>query len=193
MFWPEHDTPSARAALRKVIHHLRETLGEAAILTRGDEEVQLDPAVVWCDVAALRAAQRRGAHAEALALYTAPLLDGFHANAPDFERLVAAERRDLAELAASLAWQLADTHDKQQDATQAGRYARSASRMAGDDERLLRKAMRLLQRNGDVAGALAIYEEFAARLRDEYDATPSAETQALAQSIRQQTQSPGAP
>ncbi|MBI3791696.1 MAG: hypothetical protein HY275_12580, partial [Gemmatimonadetes bacterium] len=126
MFWPEHDTASARGALRKVLHHLREALGEAAILARGDEEVRLDPAVVWCDVTALRDAHRRGAHAEALALYGAPLLDGFHANAPDFERLVATERRELAELAASLAWQLAESHDTNHDATQAGRLARSA-------------------------------------------------------------------
>lgn len=184
LFWPEQNASQARAALRKAIHGLRDALGEQAILARGDDDVMLDPQIVWCDVTEFREAVRSNDHARALTLYRGSLLDGFYADAPSFERVVEDERRELGELAASSAWLLADAHDRNAHPTLAGRMARRAVRMAGADERVLRKALRLLHRQGDLAGALALHEEFASRLRDEFQATPSAETQALVRELR---------
>jgi DNA-binding SARP family transcriptional activator len=184
LFWPEHDSAHARAALRKAVHGLREGLGESSVIARGDEEIRLDPGVVWCDVTAFWQAMSAQDHERALALYQGPLLDGFFADAPQFERMVESERRAVAEAAAEAAWQLADGHERSSQPTLATRWARKAARMGGADERLVRKAMDLLRRQGDVAGALALYAEFASELATQYDAEPSAETQALARSMR---------
>src|SRR5207247_9391243 len=56
LFWPELDQDHARAALRQALHVLRGALGTDAVVTRGDEEIGLDPSRVWCDVAAFEAA-----------------------------------------------------------------------------------------------------------------------------------------
>ncbi len=183
-FWPENDSARARTALRKVVHGLREALGEASIQSRGDEELRLAPSVVWCDVTHFRLAMSAEDHEAALVLYEGPLLEGFFADAPEFERLVETERRAFAEAAAAAAWQLADTHEKHSQPTLATRWARQAVRIGGADERLLRKSLQLLKRQGDVAGALALYEEFAARIRRDLEAEPSQETRAVVSALR---------
>ncbi len=53
LFWPERDQSDARANLRRSLHYLRKSLGEDVILTRGDEEVGIDPSLLECDVLAL--------------------------------------------------------------------------------------------------------------------------------------------
>jgi hypothetical protein len=62
--------------------------------------------------------------------------------------------------------------------------ARGAARHAWTDERVLRRAMTMLERIGDRAGAVKLYEGFAARLRADLEVEPSAETNPLAASIR---------
>jgi serine/threonine-protein kinase len=57
-------------------------------------------------------------------------------------------------------------------------------RHAWTDERVLRRAMTLLDRLGDRAGAIKMYDEFASRLRADLEVEPSSETTALANSIR---------
>jgi DNA-binding SARP family transcriptional activator len=49
---------------------------------------------------------------------------------------------------------------------------------------VLRHAMSLLDRAGDRSGALRLYSEFAARLREELDAEPSPETLELVRRLR---------
>ena len=51
LFWPESDGERARNSLRQALHHLRRSLGEAAIPGRGDREVAVDPTLVECDAA----------------------------------------------------------------------------------------------------------------------------------------------
>ena len=55
-------------------------------------------------------------------------------------------------------------------------YGQHPSGGAPDDERVLRRALTMLDRLGDRAGALRTYDDFARRLRREFDADPSAET-----------------
>jgi DNA-binding SARP family transcriptional activator len=75
LFWPELDGTHARGALRNALSFLRRQLGEAAIVTRGDE-VALDRAAFWCDVTAFRACIESGAADEALFLSRGDLLQG---------------------------------------------------------------------------------------------------------------------
>jgi DNA-binding SARP family transcriptional activator len=88
------------------------------------------------------------------------------------------------ERAAAASWALAATFEGDQQLTEAGSWARRAVRHSWNDERVLRRAMKLLDRLGDRAGAMKIYDEFSTRLRSDLDVEPSAETIALANTIR---------
>src|SRR6266508_890451 len=73
LFWPELAQEHARAALRQALHILRGALGADAVVTRGDEEIGLDEARVWCDVAAFDAAVAAEQFDRALELHRGPL------------------------------------------------------------------------------------------------------------------------
>src|SRR6476661_11019199 len=60
MFWPELDQFAARRALRNMLYHLREALGDGVIVTRGDDAVAVDPAGLTCDVTRLTDAVTAG-------------------------------------------------------------------------------------------------------------------------------------
>lgn len=183
MFWPEHDQEHARAALRKALYAIRQSVGDDVIVTRGDEEVAVSDAV-WCDVREFRGLAGTERFAAALELYHGDLLDGFFADAPGFERWAEDERAHCRELAGSCAWSLAERYATSADLTSATRWARKAVILAPSDERRLRKAMTLLLQAGDRAGAVRLFEDFARRLRAELDIEPSAETMALVRQVR---------
>ena len=184
MFWPEQGQEHARAALRKGVWAIRQALGEDALRARGDEELGCDPAVVRADTADFDAAIAQDRLALALELYRGDLLDGFHADAPGFERWLEDERRHYREVAAQAAWTLAERYERGENLTLAARWARRVPLLAPADERALRKAMQLLERAGDRAGAMQLYEEFARRLRADFDVEPSGETRALVERLR---------
>jgi serine/threonine-protein kinase len=184
MFWPEHGQEHARAALRKAVWGIRQALGEDAIRARGDEEVGCDPAVVRSDTAEFDDAIAGDRLALALELYRGDLLDGFHADAPGFERWLEDERRHYREAAAQAAWTLAERYERGENLTLAARWARRVPLLATADERALRRAMLLLERVGDRAGAVQLYEDFARRLRADFELEPSSESRALVERIR---------
>jgi len=185
LLWPELDQAHARAALRKAIHAVRATLGADAFAARGDEDVALSAAAVWCDAAAFVAAADSGALARAMELYRGELMPGFHlAGCLEFERWLDDERAAAGERAAAASWALAQLHEREGQLTDAGTLARRAVRLAPLDERALRRALQMLERVGDRAGALRLYEEFARRLRAELDVEPSTETMTLIRELR---------
>jgi serine/threonine-protein kinase len=184
LFWPEHSADSARAALRKAIYAIRQTLGDDALTARGDEEIAVNRAVLWCDAIEFDAALARDDLAAAYDLYRAELLEAFFADAPGFERWLEEERQRYREAAAAAAWALAERHESSQELTLAARWARRVAALAPSDERTLRRVLMLLERAGDRAGAIRVYEEFAERLRADYQVVPSAETVALVRRMR---------
>ena len=100
VFWPEADDEHAHGSLRQAIHFLKRSLGEAALVRRGDDEVGIDPDLVWVDVVAFDAAVEAGDRHGALSLYRGDLLAGFHLpDAPDFGRWVDSEAQRLRSLA----------------------------------------------------------------------------------------------
>jgi TolB-like protein/DNA-binding SARP family transcriptional activator/Tfp pilus assembly protein PilF len=199
LFWPELDETHARAALSQALYVLRNALGDQGIVTRGDDEVGLSPDVVWCDVRAFEAALDASQPTEALALYRGGLLDGFFvSDAPEFGRWLDRERERLRECAAEGAWALAEAQSAARDVVQAARWARWAAALAPADEVAIRRLMTFLRGQGDRASALRAYEAFAFRLTQEYELEPSADTRALAETIRREkpptaTATPGDP
>ncbi len=185
LFWPELDQEHARAALRQSLHVLRSALGADTMVSRGDEEIGLDFERIWCDVAAFARAVEGGEPGQALDLYRGNLLEGFFiSGAPEFERWLDSERAKLAGVAARTARAFAQSCERRGDLSTAVHWARWASKLAPNDEGLLRQLIAVLDRNGDRAGALQAYEEFAQHLAEEYEAEPAAETKALLAAVR---------
>jgi DNA-binding SARP family transcriptional activator/TolB-like protein len=191
LFWPELDTDRGRAALSKALHHLRLALGAGAIVSRGEEAVQLDDAVVVSDAARFEEALQQGRLEDALQLHAGDLLQGvFVSDAPGFDRWLDSERARLRARAAEAANTLAGRSEAAGEMTAAVAWARRALDLAGDDELALRRLMSLLDAVGDRAGALTAYDAFAATMLRELEVEPSPETQALADTIRRRSASP---
>ena len=192
LFWPELDQEHARAALRQALHVLRANLGAETVASRGDEEVGLDFAHIWCDVAAFQQAIAGDALREALDLYRGSLLEGFFiSDAPEFERWLETERARLREAASRAAVTLVGRSEECGNLTTAVHWARRGVELTPNEEVLVRRLITLLDRHGDRAGALEAYEEFAVRLREEYDAQPAAETQDLIAAVRARERAAG--
>lgn len=184
MFWPELDAARSRNALSKAIHHLRRSLGEDAIVTRGDE-VMLDPAFVRSDVSMLEHALASGNHEHAVQLYRGPLADGFFVDdSPEFERWLGDERERIRRAITNSVWALAEEAKKGGRVDESISHARKAASLNREDEPSLRRLMHFLESVGDRTGALRAYDEFAEWLAEELDAKPAPDTEALYRTIR---------
>ena len=185
LLWPELDQTHARAALRKAVHHARSVLGEEALSSRGDEEIALAEDSLWSDVRALRAAVENGQLGLAVELYRGDLMPGFHlTECHDFNAWLENERSSLLEEAVAACWALAKHLESGSNYTDASRLAKKAARLDRTNERALRRSLKMLDRLGDRAGALSLYDEFVKRLRKELEVDPSAETLKLAEDLR---------
>lgn len=156
LLWADSDQSAGRHALRNALHGIRATLGEDVIVTRGEGQIGIDPALLGCDIWAFEAALAAKAFEQAVGHYRGDLCPGFYVTgAGEFERWVEGERTRLRTLAVEAARQWVES-----------------SRAAGDPEaarRAMRRAAELLP--DETRG------EFAA-------GAPSAETRALAATMR---------
>ena len=185
MFWPELDQEHARAALRRSLYYLRTGLGRDVIAGRGEDELTVSAEGLWCDATAFAEAINASERARALELYRGDLLEGFHlSGATGFQDWLDRERSRLRDRAAAAAWELADAAEQAGEGGKAGNWARRAFDLAPDDEDTLRRLLQVLDRTGDRAGALRVYEEFCRRLTLEFDLEPAAEIRALVEAIR---------
>jgi DNA-binding SARP family transcriptional activator len=186
LFWPELDQARARQALNKAVHHFRRAMGDAAIVSRGDDELSLDDQVVRCDVWQFEAALGADSAAAALALYRGDLADAlFIDGAAEFEQWLSAERERLCASAARAAGSVADAM-QHADLPAAVDAARRAVALAPYDERALRRLMLLLEQTGDRPGAALAYANFSRRLQADLELEPSSETRALRDALARQ-------
>ena len=187
LFWPESDASHARAALRKAVYVLRASLGDDVLVSRGDDEVGVDPRFLWCDAAAFGRALDGGELEEALALYRGELLPGFFiSNAPAFEGWLESERARLGQRATEAASTLAVRAEERGELALAAHWGRRTLALS-PDEAVLRRLIAVLDRLGDRTDALRVYEQFTRHLASEYEMEPSAETVSLAAAIRSRT------
>jgi DNA-binding SARP family transcriptional activator len=189
LFWPELDQSRARQSLRQALYFLHRSLGDQLIVRRGDEEVGIARGALRCDACAFTELLDAHRNEEALALYKGEFLAGFFiADAsPEFEQWVDSTRERLHRRALDAACALADEAERHGRASDAAHWARYAVHLAEDDERSLQRMVALLDRQGDRAGALRAYSEFAARLEKEFGVEPSAETRAMMEAVRKRT------
>ena len=185
LLWPTLDQAHARSALRKTVHAVRSVLGADAIVSFGDEELVIGPDVLWCDAVEFTSEIEAGHLGRALDLYRGDLMPGFHLpECGEFDLWIEEARAAALERVVAAAWALARQCEENDLLTDAGRWARMAARRAWTDERVLRRALTMLDRIGDRAGAISLFDGFARRLRSELQTEPSAETSALAAQLR---------
>ena len=191
LFWPESDEAHARAALRKALHGLRRAVGEATIVSRGEYEVGVDSASIWCDAVAFQDFVDANRLGEAIAVYQGELLPGFFlSGAPEFERWLERERSRLRHLAARAAERLADHLESEGKVAEAVTAARVAVSLAETDEQALRRLLNLLNKSGDRTGAIATYDAFVREVAANAGVEPSAETRSLVGRIRARNAEP---
>jgi DNA-binding SARP family transcriptional activator/TolB-like protein len=185
LLWPEQDEQHARGALNQALRHLRTALGKETVPSRGDGEIGIDVRALSCDAVEFDAAIEADDPARALGLYRGNLLEGFHVSGGgEFERWLEEERVWLRRRAARAAAALAHCEEARGEPVAAGHWARRAFALAPDDEGEARNLIALLGRLGDRAGAVQAYEEFARRLRVEYEVEPAPETLATIRAVR---------
>jgi serine/threonine-protein kinase len=185
LFWPEVDQDHARASLRKTLHFLRKSMGEDAILTRGDEEIGLAWEDFACDAVEFREKLEVGDLEGALELYRGDVLEGFFLpGCSEFERWMEAERERFRRMAADAAWAVAHRFLEAGRITDGERMGQRALSLVGTDENEARRFLEELARAGDRAAAVRFYDQFAQGLRNFLGLEPSAETQAAVKRIR---------
>lgn len=189
LLWPELDDARARNALSKAIHECRRQLGEASIVGRFAEEIGLDTDRWSCDLWEFDDALTRQAFPEVLAIFArGELLDGLHiADAAAWEHWLDGERGRRRRRAMEAAATLVDTHERSGDLVGAIQWVQRLRELNPIDERSTRRQMELLDRAGDRSGALGVFGEYVAFVRRELETSPSPETQALADIIRQRS------
>jgi len=183
LLWAESDAVHAQADLRQALAGLvRRPFG--ACVNRDRVSAWIKAAT---DVAAFRRAVAEQRWADAVALYAGPLLQGFEIDdADEFTSWLVSERSALAE-----DWRRA-CRAVVRDEVRAGRFEEAVvvadALRAFDplDEWATREAMRALAAAGDLRGAERRYEALAARLADEFGASPEAASTALLQRLRDQ-------
>ena len=184
-FWPDQSDDRARSSLRSALYQLRGLLGAEVVQSRGDD-IAIDTVAVSSDTQQFADAVRADKLARALELYRGPLLEGITPHSAELQHWLDEQRESYRAAAADAAWQLAERYESAaSDLTSAARWARRAAKLAGTDERRIRRVMTLLDRAGDTAGAVMVYEDFARFLSRELEMEPSGETATLARSLRE--------
>jgi predicted ATPase/DNA-binding SARP family transcriptional activator len=180
LFWSESVGESARNNLRQLLRRVRDL--EFASLEMKGQYLRWP---VTSDVAAFKGAVSKTRWAEALGHYTGPLLEDFIAEeSPEFSTWLDLERERLREQ-----WRLAVQRRAEELETQ-GWYLEAAGLLKtlvdGDDldEQALKAYMKMTVQAGGREQALEAYQDFATRLREELDLSPTTDLEQLAKAIR---------
>ncbi len=189
--FPETDEAGALAELRRYLYLANKALpasdGEPWIVSDAETVRWNDAAGAFVDVFEFeRLAAEPESQRQAVDLYAGDLLENV------YEDWVVAERERLRSLYLGVLDELIGRYRAERNYAEA---IACAKRVLADDawrEDTLRILMALRYEMGDTAGALAEYERFAKRLRDELAVTPMPETVAVRQSILRQEAVPGA-
>ncbi|MGD8322482.1 MAG: BTAD domain-containing putative transcriptional regulator, partial [Gemmatimonadota bacterium] len=189
LFWPELDQAHGRAALSQALTFLRRNLGEGILVTRGTEEVGVDPQRVQSDVGAFQDALAHEEWGRAAELYQGDLLQGMHVpGASPFIDWIDRERERLREAAGGAAWKRAHELLAKGAPTDAERMAQQALDLVPTDESEVQRFIEALAEAGDRAAALRFYEKFAGILARELEVEPAPETVAAMEAARSRTE-----
>jgi serine/threonine-protein kinase len=184
LFWPETEERKARSSLSEALSRLRQALGPDVIITRGKEEIALNPSEFWADANALLTAADDSDVLEIARLYRGPLLDGFFLDElRGFDHWLDSTRSRMERIALEALGALADASEASGDES-AMTWAERAVALSPSDGPSMRRFMLLQARSGHRAGALDAFDRFQRRLMDERGIDPSTELVELAERIK---------
>ena len=185
LLWPGSDQTRARASLRRTLSSAG-SVGPALLAGRG--AIELDPALVTCDVTRFTTLRRQGgisAARAAVALYAGDFLAGFGLrDSPEFEdwRAATAEelRRDLDDLLSTLV----RDHIGRGEYADALPYARRRLTLDPLREDAHQDLIRLLSWSGERTAAIRQYRDCVRILERELGVEPLPETTAVYDAVR---------
>lgn len=184
-FWPDSSAARARGSLRTTLHRLRASLGADPFESHGDSLV-IRSDLLGCDAAILLGDDEGLPPEDMLGLYGGEFLDVLHVKAaPDFEHWVDRTRAAVRARVTEIAWTLSGRAEAAGQWISAARYARRAAELAVDVEQATQRLIGLLDRAGDRAAAVAEYDRLARLLEREFGLSPSPETTALLEQVRE--------
>ena len=184
--WPESDSERGRNLLKVSTYVIRTELAEGALLSEGDD-LRLNADVVRADATDFDAAVARGDHAGAVALYTAPFLDGFFvSDAPDFEQWAARERERLAARYAKALEALAEQAEAGGDASRAAEWWKRRAAQDPYDSRVALRLMQSLEASGNRVAALQHASVHQRLLEQEFGIAAAPDIQGFAERLRRQ-------
>lgn len=204
LLWPTSKTRQARSVLRTTLSTLNKSLaGEGLLIER--DSVGLDrEAGIWLDVEQFRRlAQNRLSHdhpedafcedcllqlAEAVSLHRGDFLEGFTLpDSAEFDDWQAFETEGLRRELAGVLEKLVQSHHGQTQFDAAIAYAQRWLALDPLHEPAHRCLMQLYADSGNRSAAMRQYQSCYERLEDELEIRPEAETTALYERIRQET------
>jgi TolB-like protein/DNA-binding SARP family transcriptional activator/Tfp pilus assembly protein PilF len=184
LLWPEHDTERARNLLNVAVYALRKALGDEAIISDSDG-LRLNSRVVQSDIAAFEEAVNRDDAVEAVALHTAPFLDGFFiADAPGFERWVERERDRLGRLYCGLTETMAEQSEREGDFDRSAEWWKRRSAYDPYDSRVTLRLIHALDASGNTASALQQAQLHERVLKQDFGVEPSADLKTAIEALR---------
>lgn len=182
--WPESDPERARNLLKVSAYQLRSALGEAALLSEG-EDLRLSPEVVGVDALDFDEALDRGDFARAATLYRGPFLDGFFvSDAPDFEQWTSRERDRLAAGYARALEALGEDAAARSDHAKAVEWWKLRAAQDPYDSRVAVRLMQVLEASGNRAAALQHADLHERLLKQEFGIGAAPEVASLATRLR---------
>jgi TolB-like protein/DNA-binding SARP family transcriptional activator len=182
--WPDNPPDQARRFLADSLYALRRSLGQDAILARGDN-LLLNPAVIRSDVGEFRRAIARDDATAAIALYAGPFLDGFvMPDAVDFETWADGERERAAREFAGALESIAARSEAAGDISSAVETWRRLAAHEPFSSRVALRLMHALASGGDRAAALQHARVHQALLREALELEPDPEVTNFVRRLR---------
>jgi TolB-like protein len=184
LLWPETDSRRAGHRLSQLLHALRGTLGEDAILSRAGE-IRLNPGRIASDVAQFKASRCRGELERAVAAYSGPFMDGFFLDgSPEFERWLETERAGLFRAYGEALETLAIDAESGSDRASASRWWALLAQHEPLSSRVIMRLMAALAAHGDRAEALQQAQRYEVGVGRDLEAAPNPAVLALADRLR---------
>ncbi|MDH3297439.1 MAG: hypothetical protein OEM96_04060 [Gemmatimonadota bacterium] len=186
VFWGDKPEVDARHSLNEALRVIRKQLPDGALTADGDHVI-LDLATVSFDLDEFVAHRAAGETSQAAALLRGELMAGFGIpDSNEFEDWVSAERRIWRQHSTDVLESIATAALEAGDLAAARDIARRAETLDPVADTPIRILMQCDALRGDPSAALAVYQEFAARLDRDLGLDPPEGLKTLADRIRAQ-------
>lgn len=169
LLWPEKGQKSARNSLSNLLYHIRKTLGDDILITRGTEELGIDTTKFKCDALEFEKQIEESNMLKAVKLYRSDLLEGLHVpgTSPDFDQWIEQERERFREGYGSALESLAEKDENRGNLKEAARWYTKKNQEFPYDTRVVKRMIEVLAASGNRAEALRKADQHAELLQQE--------------------------